>query len=806
MRTFLLRVLALMAFAVFAFDTFSALQQIGKPYPGFQTQDHLYFQNQEKGLTVWSKLESANGVPLTSNADLRRFVASVPAGTLVSYGYHDKGKAETLMARRTVFGWGNFVRDLLPFLLVAVPFFIVGAVSFFLRPDSPAARAHLLLTFFLGASQSLYVEWFEGSLLKEWIEPIAISIVFLQGAALVHLALVFPSERPLLRRFPWALALLYGFAGLLCLNGYSHFFAQYLRDGTIDVPVQETFGWTLAAWVTATYLIGYGALGEAMFRAPGHLARRQARVALLGVFLSALPLFFLDLGPSQLGLRVPYTPWLAVLSVAMPVLFPLAVAYAILRHKMFDIDLVLKRTVVYTVVLGGLAALYFAVLSGLGFLLVALAPGLPIHAAAGSDHQVFAKILATAAVAVGFDPLHRRTRAFVDARFFRGSYTFDRVVAEFGDLLRGDGREAKAMLGAFLVTMGKALHPEYLAALFRPSGAQELVLVESVGLSHLDGMVIPLDHPVIRAVSEANAAVAAAPGDFGPLQKALLLPLYVSGQMVGAVLTGPRKSGLEYDDQDRLLLATLAGQFEKRLEQDEVDRTDAEAERARTVLSRYVSSQVAETVLHEHFDIRDGRRQEVTLMFTDIRGFTKMSETMAPEEVVSLLNAYFSRMVRSVFEFDGMLDKYIGDGMMVVFGAPLPRADHAWRAVQAAVLMREELALFNAERSAAGQSPLKIGIGLHSGECVVGNIGADQRLDFTAIGDTVNTASRIEGLTKDHGVDILISATTYAHVRDRVAARAIPGVTIRGKERPLDLYTLEGLAPATQCDAVCPDP
>lgn len=228
----------------------------------------------------------------------------------------------------------------------------------------------------------------------------------------------------------------------------------------------------------------------------------------------------------------------------------------------------------------------------------------------------------------------------------------------------------------------------------------------------------------------------------------------------------------------------------------EASTLETEALRVRGVLSRYVSQPVAETVLQEDFSMSAGRRQTVTVLFSDIRGFTRMSEALPPEAVVSVLNSYFSRMVRVVFEYDGMLDKYIGDGMMVVFGAPVQHEDHALRAVRAALRMREELAIFNQEREARGEPALKIGIGIHTGEAVIGNIGTDQRLDYTAIGDTVNTASRIESLTKDFATDILVSAETYAAVMPHVDVEPMPNVQIRGKTANLDLFTLRGLKAA----------
>jgi class 3 adenylate cyclase len=226
----------------------------------------------------------------------------------------------------------------------------------------------------------------------------------------------------------------------------------------------------------------------------------------------------------------------------------------------------------------------------------------------------------------------------------------------------------------------------------------------------------------------------------------------------------------------------------------------SEARHVRDVLSRYIAGPVVELLLKEGGHLTNGRRQRVTVMFSDIRGFTNMSERLPPEEVVVLLNAYFQRMVNALFRHGGMLDKYIGDGMMALFGAPMTQPDHALRAVKAALAMRDELKAFNKELVARGQQPLAIGIGLHTGECVIGNIGAEQRLDYTAIGDTVNTTSRIEGLTKQLGTDILLSAECYAEVASQVVGKLHQKVPVRGREATVDLFALERLRDAS--DAV----
>jgi class 3 adenylate cyclase len=792
----ILYAVAALACLLFLVDVVSAVRQIGRVYPGFVLTDVLSYTNTARGFNAYDTLDTANGKALKTNQDLQDVIEGVPLGTPVTYGYTRDGKVHEFTERTRHFSWGDFGRELFPYLIVGLPYLLIGIACFRLKPDMPAARAHLLLTATYGLASSNYVEFAWGSLLKPWNEPFAVTLIFLQAAAMLHLVLVFPARRRILDRFPHTVAWVWAGAAALCLFAYSFWVRQYLKDGTFEVPVMgtPTLSVAIAGSLLVTNCLGYLALLEASFRAPTLVARRQSRVTLLGALGAYLPNLFLMILPMLFNYRVPYNALLNALSLASPLLFPLAIAYAIVRHKLFDIDLVIKRTVVYGSVVGFLGALYFAAMTGVGVLLASSAPAQAAAAGAAGSTPNAANLAASAIVAVAFAPLRDRIRAWVDARFFRAGYQFDQVVAEFGEALR-TGAEAKALLAPYLLAIGRSLHPAYLAVLFRPESADELVLVESVGLPGIEGLVLPLDHPVIADLRVRNAAVADGAADFGPLSQALCIPLSISGRIAGCVLAGPRKSGLEYEPQDRLLLATLAQQYEKRLEQDELDRADADASRARTALSRYVSAQVADTVLQEHFDFAEGRRQEVTLLFSDIRGFTQMSETMPPEEVVTLLNGYFERMVRAVFAHDGMLDKFIGDGMMVVFGAPIPRADHAWRATKAALAMREELALLNAARAADGQDPLKIGIGLHTGEVVIGNIGSELRLDFTAIGDTVNTASRIESLTKEHAADILLSDATYQLVRDRVRVRAIPGVAIRGRDQALDLYALDAATP-----------
>ncbi|HTL90518.1 MAG TPA: adenylate/guanylate cyclase domain-containing protein, partial [Leptolyngbya sp.] len=179
--------------------------------------------------------------------------------------------------------------------------------------------------------------------------------------------------------------------------------------------------------------------------------------------------------------------------------------------------------------------------------------------------------------------------------------------------------------------------------------------------------------------------------------------------------------------------------------------------------------------------------------FSDIRSYTTLTETLTAEEVVEMLNQYFESMVEAVFMHKGILDKYIGDAIMAVFGSPLPLNDHEWMAAQTALEMRKRLAAFNQMRRSRNEQTIAIGIGINSDTVISGNIGCSKRMEFTAIGDGVNLGSRLEGATKLYGTDIVMSETTYRPCADRVWARELDFIKVKGKNKSVAVYELVGL-------------
>jgi adenylate cyclase len=217
-----------------------------------------------------------------------------------------------------------------------------------------------------------------------------------------------------------------------------------------------------------------------------------------------------------------------------------------------------------------------------------------------------------------------------------------------------------------------------------------------------------------------------------------------------------------------------------------------ERDKLKSTFGKYMTDAVVDHLMAGKVQL-GGETLTATILFSDIRGFTAISEKMDAKQLVGLLNEYFTEMVDVVMREDGVVDKYIGDAIMAVFGAPVAKPDSAISAVRAAVGMRHALAELNKKLAARGEKQIETGIGIHTGEVVAGNIGSEKRMEYTVIGDTVNLASRLESATKELGVAILIGQDTYDLVKDHFELRQVKEITVKGREQPVMTYEVLGL-------------
>ena len=227
---------------------------------------------------------------------------------------------------------------------------------------------------------------------------------------------------------------------------------------------------------------------------------------------------------------------------------------------------------------------------------------------------------------------------------------------------------------------------------------------------------------------------------------------------------------------------------------------ERERKKIKGAFTYYVSSSVVNEMLKHPEKLKlGGDRRDLSVLFSDIRGFTTIAEGLTPEDLVHLLNEYLTVMTDIVFKYDGMLDKYMGDAIMAIYGAPLELPDHPIKACRSALEMMEELKRLNQKWTGEGKQPMDIGIGINTSPMMVGNMGSEQRFDFTVMGDSVNLGSRLESANKSYKTNIIISEFTFERVKDKFVCMELDSVRVKGKTQPVRIYNLVGKdVPATQ--------
>ena len=320
---------------------------------------------------------------------------------------------------------------------------------------------------------------------------------------------------------------------------------------------------------------------------------------------------------------------------------------------------------------------------------------------------------------------------------------------------------------------------------------------------HLQAMAAALGHEFLRPTPpKVGLTLVAAAGLIAWSLVALVRkPQICLGALVAITAAYLGMARLLYDNTGLLLLTVpvlaalvLSGSFSLGFEYI-LERL--EKLRTRRTLERYVSKNLVREILENpdsYYSSLKGVRVPVTILFSDLIGFTTLSEKADPEALVTQLNEHLSRMTSVIFNNGGTLDKFIGDAIMAVWGnvRSLGTAQDAKNAARAALAMRQELAQLNQKWRSEGRMGLGMGIGINQGEVIVGNIGSHERMDPTVIGDAVNLASRLEGLTRVYGVDILVGASAAELVREEVYLRSVARVQVKGKTKPVDVFTFIG--------------
>jgi adenylate cyclase len=278
------------------------------------------------------------------------------------------------------------------------------------------------------------------------------------------------------------------------------------------------------------------------------------------------------------------------------------------------------------------------------------------------------------------------------------------------------------------------------------------------------------------------------------IESAMCVPLKVEDRILGSVYVDARKAGSAFEEEDLELFASMASQSAMAIENAQLTEKMLEAEKKRANLGRFFSPAIVDAIMSEQGTVSlGGRRALVTTMFCDIRSFTPIAEQLPSTVVVDMLNEHFTAMVKIVFDFDGTLDKYIGDEIMAVFGAPAPLDGGPALAVRAALAMQARNDELNLSRTARGLPLFELGIGIETGEVSAGFIGAPERMEYTVVGDRVNTARRLCALAE--AGQVVVSGDTWAHMTGIAEGREIGPVQLKGKEHPVVAHEVLRMLP-----------
>ena len=402
---------------------------------------------------------------------------------------------------------------------------------------------------------------------------------------------------------------------------------------------------------------------------------------------------------------------------------------------------------------------------------------------------------------------HTEGTEFLAAEKIRGieelkaDYEKLRIANEFHRLI-GAERDLKQLLEKILKLAVELLKADN-AVIFIPDANGELV-AQAVLSKKDPGAGINVPETVLKRVVETRSAVLTADAIIDSrfsssmsivaqgIRSAMAVPLLSKGELRGILFCDTRERTNAFSEKDLKVLLGIAAQAAIAIENTELATKIEKEALTRAELSRFLAPAVAEAVVSGKLDLlQAGQEAEVTCLFADIRGFTSISEAENPEETVAMLNSFLGSMGSAIFRYEGNLDKFIGDCVMATWGPPLVHADNAQRALRCALEMQEVIRPLNAERAAQGKKPIAVGIGVNTGNAVVGYIGSKDRHEFTAIGDSVNTASRLCDLAK--GGEVLAAQSTVSRAGPAFRVEAVPPMQVKGKAQGVSAFRVLGV-------------
>jgi len=635
------------------------------------------------------------------------------------------------------------------------------------RPGTRVARAYFLVavayalhwTFFFGGPLLQSAAW-----VAVFLCASTVMLPLMLRAALVFPAEVAPARLPW---WPWLFAL----------------FGPVSSSWIYGVPLPPEWGFRAVLALNVAFIATLLAVLTRNFRRAGPLGRRQLEWVLLGMYLGTVPVLLADL----VGAVEPSLWWLHEIAAIAEIVVPVCIVIAIVRTNTFDVDRLVTGAALYSL-------LSILVLAGV----LAAVPKAARAASRAADLDPRTVQLALSlAVAAAMVPARRVLGPRVEQVLFRERHALRAGIEELlRDLASAGGAEALFTLAGerlselvrphtcvIYASLGDAIEPVF-ARLDAGESAPRVPQPSAV-IAALRQQRAPLDlarwHPEAGAAPSAEERAA-----LERLRAALVLPVHRGGELAAAICLGAKRSADIYTATDVTLLAAVAEKVSSELLRFDTEDIVRQERAMSAALLHYVPRPVAQRLTRGQSI--EGGECEVSVLFVDIRGYSAFSEARDAGEVFSLVNRYTEAVSAVIQKRGGTVVEFLGDGLMAVFGAPDPLPEHARVAVEAAREVVEavrDLALQPGE----GEAPIAVGVGIASGQAFVGNVRTSDRLVYTAIGDVVNLASRIQGLTRELGAAVAIDASTRRAAgasADRFQLH--PAMRVRGRAEAVDVY------------------
>ncbi len=782
-------ILTLIALAVGAICLRNAIKWVDKPFPGFLVNQRLvvgsigqyYWTGKQAGIKHPDKILKANGRVISSPEDLEEVTKNTKIGEPVKYAIEREEQIIELTIPTMRFTGHDLV---MTFGIVAFSGFlylIIGAIVFILKPHTKVSWL-----FFSGCflqSISNFVAFDIESTHFGFIRAYLFDDSFLP-AVVCHFSLLFPEKSNWVERHSTLETI------------------PYLISAALIIPIELLYPRPLFTtlykfvlfYTNISVLAFILSILHSYFKKSSFLARQRAKVILFGAVL-ALPIPTLVPFVSFMGSTLGGTKILNNFSAIPLVIFPASIAYAIARHNLFDVDVYIKRAVGYAVMTALLGVAYLSMQVGVRTLILQ-----PLF---GDYADEIYPILFALLVVFLFNPISNRIQKVIDRLFYRLEYNYQETVRQISGAMRYlqslDQIKTKiidTILWAMFIDSCSILlaNPEqkvyegvnvsYDFSSRKLSLPDQNLLVQEVAIKKKEVTIYDIQEDLsYEKDREAFKRV------FMQLDAAVVLPLFYENRLIGLMSLGNKRSGKFYRREDMNLLKTIANQGAVAIENARLAEQMKSEEKVRANFARYLSPQIVDQIIKKDVQVNlGGDRKVVTVLFSDIRNFTRISETLSPDQLVALLNEYFTEMARIIFENQGSLDKYIGDAIVAVFGSLITLENSSKTATQTAIQMMKQVVLLNQKWENQYGFAMNIGIGINTGEVFLGNVGSPDRMEFTVLGDTVNMASRFSGIAKEG--QILITRETLECLSPDIKYRELSQTEVKGKTGRIEVFEI----------------